>query len=228
MTFVISPPNRVSLGVVGTLARFPVRRVYCIGRNYVEHIREIPDADERELPFFFQKPTDAILEDGGAFPYPPATQNVHHEVELAVAISKSGENITVGNALNHVFGYGVGIDMTRRDLQAIAKEMRRPWEAAKAYDCSAPCSNIVPAKEIGHPTCGRIWLEVNGVVKQDGDLEQQIWSVQESIAYIATMFKLMPGDLIMTGTPAGVGPVKKGDNIMGAIDGISKVRVSVK
>jgi fumarylpyruvate hydrolase len=219
--------KQASLPIVGNDDEFPIRRIYCVGRNYLEHIRETAGADEREPPFFFQKPADAIIQNGDDFPYPPLSEKVHHEIELIVAINKGGKDISPENALDHVYGYGVGIDMTRRDLQGIAKEMRRPWEAGKAYDHSAPCSAIVPVEKIGHPDSGRIWLAVNEEVKQDGDLAQQIWSVPEAIAHLSTLFELMPGDLIMTGTPAGVGSVFKGDKVTGGIDGIAEIAISV-
>ncbi len=223
----IFPLQQISLPIVGSDKRFPVRRIYCVGRNYLDHIRETAGADEREPPFFFQKPTDAILENGGAFPYPSRSDKTHHEIELVVAISKGGKEIAAADALDHVYGYSVGIDMTRRDLQSAAKEMRRPWEAGKAFDHAAPCSAIVPAADIGHPQGGRIWLAVNGEVRQDGDLAQQIWGVAEAIAHLTTLFELMPGDLIMTGTPAGVGPVNRGDKITGGIDGIADIEITV-
>jgi fumarylpyruvate hydrolase len=223
----IFPLEQVSLPIVGNDKRFPVRRIYCVGRNYLDHIRETAGADEREPPFFFQKPTDAILDNGGEFPFPPQSEKVHHEIELVVAIDKGGKEISTENALDHVYGYTVGIDMTRRDLQGLAKEMRRPWEAGKSFDHAAPCSAIVPAADIGHPDSGRIWLAVNGEVRQDGDLAQQIWSVPESIAHLTTLFELAPGDLIMTGTPAGVGSIHPGDKITGGIDGIADIEITV-
>jgi len=226
MNFVF-PLEQTTLPVVGSEQRFPVRRIYCVGRNYLDHIREMAGSDEREPPFFFQKPADAILESGGQFPYPSQSENTHHEIELVVAIGTGGTDIKAGNALDHVYGYGVGIDMTRRDLQGVAKEMRRPWEPGKAFDHAAPCSAIAPAADIGHPASGRIWLSLNGDVRQDGDLAQQIWSVPESISHLSTLFELVPGDLIMTGTPAGVGPVKPGDKITGGIDGIGEISTSV-
>lgn len=226
MDFVV-PLEQVTIAVEGTDARFPVRRIYCVGRNYLDHIRETAGADEREPPFFFQKPTDAILPPGEDFPYPSVTEKLHHEIELVVAINKGGANIKPENALDHVYGYGVGLDMTRRDLQGIAKDMRRPWEAGKAFDHSAPCSAIVPAAKIGHPDRARIWLAVNGEVKQDGDLEQQIWPVGDAIAHLSALFELKPGDLIMTGTPAGVGPLVVGDTVTGGIDGIVEILVNV-
>ena len=226
MNFIL-PLEQVSLPIVGNEKRFPVRRIYCVGRNYLDHIRETAGADEREPPFFFQKPTDAILENGGEFPYPPQSEKTHHEIELVVAIGTGGKEIKVETALDHVYGYSVGIDMTRRDLQGVAKDMRRPWEAGKSFDRAAPCSAIVPAAEIGHPDSGRIWLSVNDEVRQDGDLAQQIWSVPESIAHLTTLFELVPGDLIMTGTPAGVGSVNPGDKVTGGIDGIAEIAVTV-
>ncbi len=223
----IFPLEQVSLPIVGNEKRFPVRRIYCVGRNYLDHIRETAGADEREPPFFFQKPTDAILENGGEFPYPPQSEKTHHEIELVVAIGTGGKEIKAENALDHVYGYTVGIDMTRRDLQGVAKEMRRPWEAGKSFDRAAPCSAIVPAADLGHPDSGRIWLAVNGEIRQDGDLAQQIWNVSESIAHLTTLFELVPGDLIMTGTPAGVGSVNPGDKITGGIDGIADIEITV-
>jgi len=223
----VVPLEQVTVAVEGTDARFPVRRIYCVGRNYLDHIRETAGADEREPPFFFQKPTDAILRPGEDFPYPSVTEKLHHEIELVVAINKGGANIKAEDALDHIYGYAVGIDMTRRDLQGIAKEMRRPWEAGKSFDHAAPCSKIVPAEKIGHPDKGRIWLAVNGDVKQDGDLEHQIWPVTDAIAHLTTLFELQPGDLIMTGTPAGVGPLVAGDTVTGGIDGIGEISVNV-
>ncbi len=226
MEFVIPAPPQVSLEVTGETGRFPVCRIYCVGRNYVEHVREMGN-DEREPPFFFQKPADAILPSGSDFPYPPRTSDVHHEIELVVAIGKGGHDITAANALGHVYGYAVGIDFTRRDLQSKAKEMRRPWEAGKAFDHAAPCSAVRPAAAIGHPDRGRIWISVNGEVRQNGDLSQQIWSVPETIEQLSELFALVPGDLLFTGTPAGVGPVVSGDRLSGGIDGIGEIEISV-
>ena len=226
MQFVIPAPPQVSLEVMGEDGRFPVRRIYCVGRNYVEHVREM-GADEREPPFFFQKPADAVLPSGSDFPYPRRTRNLHHEIELVVAIGTAGQDIAAGDALGHVYGYAVGIDFTRRDLQGDAKEMRRPWEAGKAFDHAAPCSPVRKASEIGHPDKGRIWLSVNGEVRQDGDLDQQIWSVPETIAQLSGLFALAPGDLLFTGTPAGVGAVEAGDRIKGGIEGIGEIEIKV-
>ncbi|NQV45845.1 MAG: fumarylacetoacetate hydrolase family protein [Rhodospirillales bacterium] len=224
--FIIPAPSRITLGVNNTDKVFPVRRIYCVGRNYADHIREMGN-DERDPPFFFQKPADAILPSGSDFPYPPLSEDVHHEIELVVAIGKGGTSITQASALDHVFGYGVGIDMTRRDLQADAKEMRRPWEIGKAFDHAAPCSLISPATEIGHPDKGRIWLSINGTIKQDGDLAQQIWGVPETIWHLSQSVTLVPGDLIMTGTPAGVGPIRRSDVISGGIENVGDIEIRV-
>ncbi len=205
---------------------FAVRRIYCVGRNYVEHIREMGN-DEREPPFFFAKPADAVVVGGAAIPYPPQTDDFHHEIELVVAIGKEGAGIPVEQALAHVYGYAAGLDMTRRDIQAIAKKSGRPWEMAKAFDHSAPIGTIEPASEIGHPDTGAITLSVNGTVRQKGDLSEQIWNVSEAIAYLSGFVTLKPGDLIMTGTPSGVGAVVKGDVLEGAIEGVGHVRTSI-
>ena len=226
MNLVIPAPPVPAVEVVGTDSRFPVRRIYCVGRNYVEHIRETGN-DEREPPFFFQKPADALVPNGETFPYPPQTGNLHHEIELVVAIGTGGANIPIGQALEHVYGYAVGLDLTRRDLQGVAKEMRRPWEAGKAFDHSAPCSAIVPASRIGHPDKGAIWVKVNGEPRQQGDLSEMIWNVPEIIAHLSELFALAPGDLILTGTPAGVGPVAPGDVLEGHVEGVGDLRVSV-
>ena len=205
---------------------FAVRRIYCVGRNYVEHIREMGN-DEREPPFFFAKPADAVVVGGAAIPYPPQTDDFHHEIELVVTIGKEGAGIPVEQALAHVYGYAAGLDMTRRDIQAIAKKSGRPWEMAKAFDHSAPIGTIEPASEIGHPDTGAITLSVNGTVRQKGDLSEQIWNVSEAIAYLSGFVTLKPGDLIMTGTPSGVGAVVKGDVLEGAIEGVGYVRTSI-
>jgi fumarylpyruvate hydrolase len=226
MSYVIAPPPLASLPVRGTDQRFPVRRVYCVGRNYAEHAVEMGHDPDKEAPFFFQKNPDNLV-DGGRFPYPSASSDVHHEIELVVALSKGGENISAGQALDHVYGYAVGLDMTRRDLQGEAKKLGRPWEVGKAFEESAPCGELVRASQIGHPDAGAIWLKVNGELRQQGDLNQLIWKVPEAIAYLSGLFRLAPGDIIMTGTPAGVGPVKRGDELVGHIDGIGELRVSV-
>ena len=205
---------------------YAVRRIYCVGRNYAEHIREMGN-DERDPPFFFAKPADAVVVGGAAIPYPSQTEDFHHEIELVVAIGKEGADIPVEAALDHVYGYAAGLDMTRRDLQAIAKKPGRPWEMAKGFDHSAPIGTIEPASEIGHPAKGAITLSVNGVVRQKGDLSEQIWSVSEAIAYLSGFVTLKPGDIIMTGTPAGVGAVVRGDVLEGAIEGVGSVRTTI-
>lgn len=205
---------------------FAVRRIYCVGRNYEEHIKELGN-DVREPPFFFAKPADAVLVGGAAMPYPPQTADLHHEIELVVAIGKDGSDIPREAALDHVYGYAAGLDMTRRDLQAIAKKAGRPWEMAKAFDHSAPIGAIEPASQIGHPAKGAITLAVNGTVRQSGDLAEQIWSVPEAISYLSQFVTLRAGDLLMTGTPAGVSAVVRGDVLEGAIEGVGTVRTQV-
>ena len=205
---------------------FAVRRIYCVGRNYVEHIREMGN-DERDPPFFFAKPADAVVVGGAAVPYPPQTADLHHEIELVVAIGKDGSDIAVPDALDHVYGYAAGLDMTRRDLQAQAKKAGRPWEMAKAFDYSAPIGTIEPASAIGHPDKGAVTLSVNGEVRQQGDLVEQIWSVAEAIAHLSGFVTLRAGDLIMTGTPSGVGAVVRGDVLEGAIEGVGTVRTVI-
>jgi fumarylpyruvate hydrolase len=205
---------------------FAVRRIYCVGRNYAEHIREMGN-DEREPPFFFAKPADALVVGGADTPYPPQTSDFHYEIELVVAIGKDGRDIAAADALDHVYGYAVGLDMTRRDLQAIAKKAGRPWEMAKSFDHSAPMGAIEPASNIGHPNTGAIMLKVNGTERQRGDLGDQIWSVAEAIAYLSGFVTLKAGDLIMTGTPSGVGATVRGDVLEGAIEGVGTVRTTI-
>ena len=182
---------------------------------------------DREPPFFFLKSSDCLLSDGRAFPYPKGTEDLHHEIELMVALASGGQNISQDNALAHVFGYAVGLDMTRRDLQAQAKKLGRPWEVGKAFDHAAPCGEITPVSRCGHPATGAIWLQVNGEPRQLGDLAQMIWKVPEVIAHLSALFTLHPGDLIMTGTPAGVAAVERGDTLVGGIDGLGQMRVEV-
>ena len=227
MEYVIPAPPIPSLAVEGAHGRFPVHRIYCVGRNYAEHAREMGHDPDREPPFFFMKPADALVTDGGDFAYPTGSVDVHHELELVVALARGGANIPAARALDHVYGYAVGLDMTRRDLQAEAKKMGRPWDVGKAFDGSAPCTPIRPAAEIGHPTKGAVWLEVNGAPRQRGDLAQLIWKIPEMIAYLSTLFTLAPGDLVFTGTPAGVGPVERGDLLRGGVDGVGTLTVRV-
>ena len=227
MSHVFSPAPIPTLPVRGSRDRFPVRRVYCVGRNYAEHALEMGGDPNKEPPFFFQKNPDNVVAGDGEFPYPAMSKDVHHEIELVVGLSKGGENISADEALDCVFGYAVGLDMTRRDLQGEAKKMGRPWELGKAFERSAPCGEVVPASEIGHPDRGAIWLKVNGKTRQEGDLSQLIWKVPETISYLSGLFRLAPGDLIMTGTPAGVGAVQRGDELHGHIDGIGDLHVRV-
>jgi len=225
--FVVPAPPVVSLAVRGSSARFPVRRVYCVGRNYAEHTREMGHDPDRELPFFFQKNPDNLVLDNGDFPYPPLSNNVHFEVEMVVAIGKGGSDISVESALDHVYGYALGLDMTRRELQGEAKKTGRPWEIGKAFEHSAPMTDIVAVKDVGHLSKGAIWLKVNGEVKQQSDLDQLIWNVPEIIAHLSKTFELKAGDLIMTGTPAGVGPIKRGDVMEGFCEGIGTISAKV-
>lgn len=224
--YVIDPPEQVALPVAGNAARFPVRRVYCIGRNYADHAIEMGHDPDREPPFFFQK-NASDLDPSGSFPYPTQSDDVHHEVELAVALASGGDDIPVGEALSRVYGYGVALDMTRRDLQAEAKRMARPWEIAKAFARSAPIGAIVPASVCGHPAAGEIALDVNGATRQAGDLDQMIWKVPEIISYLSRYFTLAGGDVILTGTPAGVGAVRRRDRIEARIAGLEPLVVSV-
>ncbi len=227
MSYVFTPSPVTALPVRGSDALFPVRRVYCVGRNYAAHAIEMGHDPNKEPPFFFQKNPDNLVLDG-KFPYPSSTSDVHHEIELLAFLSKGGENIPVDKALDCVFGYSIGLDMTRRDLQGEAKKMGRPWEVGKAFESSAPTGEIVPASEIGHPDKGAIWLKVNGKTTQEGDLNQLIWKLPETIAYLSGLFRLAPGDVIMTGTPAGVGPVARGDVLEGHIDGVGDLKVTVE
>lgn len=224
--FVIAPPPQPFVPVAGG-GSFPVRRILCVGRNYADHAREMGHDPEREPPFFFTKPADALVIDGAETPYPPATSDLHHEIELVVAIGKEGANIHVASALDYVWGYAAGIDLTRRDLQAAAKKLARPWDMAKAFDHSAPIGELAPVSRIGHPTTGRIALTVNGALRQHGDLAEMIWSVPEAIAYLSTLIVLMPGDLIFTGTPAGVAAIVRGDRLEGSIDGVGTVTTTI-
>jgi fumarylpyruvate hydrolase len=224
--FVIPPPATPTLAVAGISQVFPVRRVWCVGRNYIEHIREMGQ-DERAPPFFFAKPADALVADGSQVPYPPLTKDLHFEVELVVALKGGGRAVSPDRALGLVYGYAVGIDLTRRDLQIASRDVKRPWEIGKAFDASAPCGPLRPAEEIGHPATGRIHLAVNGSVRQDGDLRQLIWSVPEVIAQLSTQVALSAGDLIFTGTPSGVGAVVPGDKLRGEVEGVGKIEVTI-
>jgi fumarylpyruvate hydrolase len=204
-----------------------VNRIYCVGRNYADHAREMGHDPDREPPFFFMKPATAIVTEGHDMAYPALSKDVHHELEMVVALGKGGSNIPVDQALDHVWGYGLGLDMTRRDLQGEAKKMGRPWDTGKAFDQSAPCSALVPVSQCGHLSKGRIYLTVNGQVKQDGDLAMMIWNVPETIAYLSTLFTLMPGDLIFSGTPAGVAAVQRGDVLEGHVEGLPTLHTKI-
>ncbi len=229
-SYVVTPPATPTLPVRGSKARFPIRRIYCVGRNYAEHAKEMGGDATKEPPFFFTKAADAVVPvvppAAGRVHYPLATKNLHHEIEMVVAIGRGGKNIPAEKALEHVWGYGVGLDMTRRDIQAEAKKLGRPWEMSKSFDQSAPCSALRPASEIGHPAKGAIRVKVNGEVKQHGDLSQQIWSVPEQIAYLSGLVTLQPGDLIFSGTPSGVGPVNKGDKLEGHVEGVGDLTIT--
>jgi fumarylpyruvate hydrolase len=224
--YVIPPPPQPTVAVAGSDKVFPVRRIWCVGRNYIEHIREMGQ-DERLPPFYFAKPADAIVPDGATVPYPSLTKDLHHEVELVVALKSGGRNIPVAKANDSIWGYGVGIDLTRRDLQIASRDLKRPWEIGKAFDHSAPCGPLKPASEIGHPTKGKITLKCNGKLRQDGDLNQLIWNVPEIISNLSEMVELVAGDIIMTGTPAGVGPVVAGDRLAGDIEGVGTISVTI-
>jgi len=225
-TYVIPPAPQAAIPVKGTDALFPVRRIYCIGRNYADHAIEMGHDPDKEAPFFFQKnPQNIDL--SGEFPYPPETSDVHFEMELVVALKSGGKNIPVESALGHVFGYGLGLDMTRRDLQGEAKKAGRPWEVGKAFERSAPMAALIPAADCGHPDHGAITLHVNGALKQSGDMNQMIWKVPEMIAYLSRFYDIEAGDVIMSGTPAGVGAVKKGDVMTGHIEGLGTFDVKV-
>jgi fumarylpyruvate hydrolase len=231
MAYVISPPPVPALPVAGTSDLFPVRRVYCVGRNYAAHAREMGGDPTREPPFFFMKPADALqpVPDGEAaeHPYPPRTRNYHFEVEMVAALARGGRDIPVEGALDHVFGYAVGLDMTRRDLQDEAKQLRRPWELGKAADRSGPVGPLHPASRIGHPASGAISLAVDGAVRQQADLSDMIWSVAEQIAYLSAYFELFPGDVIFSGTPEGVGAVTRGQTMIAAVAGLGEIRLRV-
>ena len=223
---VIQTPPVTAIPVAGSDKTFPVRRVYCIGRNYAAHTIEMGGDPDRDPPFFFQKNPDN-LDFSGEFPYPVKSADVHHEAEMLVALKSGGTNIPVERALDHVYGYAVCLDMTRRDLQGEAKDLRRPWEIGKAFERSGPCGPLLPASEIGHPDKGLVQLKVNGKVTQTGDLGQMIWKVQEMISYLSDYFELAAGDVIMSGTPSGVGPVQKGDVMEVTIAGIGDLTVTV-
>jgi fumarylpyruvate hydrolase len=224
--YVIPPPVVAAVPVAGG-GLFPVRRIFCVGRNYAEHAREMGSDPDREPPFFFTKPADAVLTAGSDMPYPVASKDLHHEMELVVAIGTGGSAIAVASALDHVWGYAAGLDMTRRDLQAEAKKTGRPWDMGKGFDHSAPIGEIAAAAQIGHPASGLIELRVNGAVRQISDLSKLIWSVPETISYLSGLVELAPGDLIFTGTPEGVAAVKRGDKLEGIVAGVGGVHTTI-
>ena len=226
MAYAIQPPDVTTVPVRDTGSEFPVARIFCVGRNYAEHTIEMGGDPDREPPFFFMKPADAVVPTGSRLPFPTQTNELHHEIELVVAMGKGGVDIDQQEALAHVYGYAVGLDMTRRDLQSQAKKAGRPWDMAKGFDESAPTSPIRPASEIGHPDRGEIWLRVDDELRQSGDLSQQIWKVPEAISYLSGLVTLRPGDLLMTGTPSGVGRIEPGNRLQGHIDGIGEVVVT--
>ncbi|MEZ5537743.1 MAG: fumarylacetoacetate hydrolase family protein [Thiolinea sp.] len=225
--FVIEPQPVPSVAVAGSEARFPVRRIFCVGRNYAAHAREMGRDPDREPPFFFTKPADAVVDDNQTIPYPPQTENFHYEAELVVAMGKGGKNIAEADALDHVWGYAIGNDLTRRDLQLVAREAGRPWDWGKAFDRSAVCGPVFPVDQVGHPDSGSIRLLVNDEVKQDGDLNELIWNIPEVISILSQTMEIKAGDLIYTGTPAGVGPLVPGDVCVVEIAGLGKLTTTI-
>ena len=226
--FAFTPPALPTLAIFGSSARFPIRRVFCVGRNYAAHAREMGSDPNREPPFFFTKPADAVVAAEGALPYPPATKDLHHEIELVVALRSGGADIPADEALAKVWGYGVGLDLTRRDLQSVAKENGRPWDMAKGIDASAPCSPLRPVSSFGHPqedACIRIL--VNGTVRQEGRLDEMIWPIADIISHLSRLVTLAPGDLIFTGTPSGVGALVPGDRVHGEIAGVDEFDLEI-
>lgn len=223
---VIAPLPQPALAVQGDSRTFPVRRIWCVGRNYLEHIRELGN-DERNPPFFFAKHSDMIAPDGATIPYPTLTKDMQHEVELVVALKSGGLNISADKALDHVWGYGVGIDLTRRDLQTASRKKEQPWEIGKSFDLSAPCGALRPASEIGHPATGKIWLSVNGTERQKGDLTELIWNIPEIIWKLSQQVEIGAGDIIMTGTPAGVAALSPGDKVECGVDGVGTLKVTI-
>jgi len=227
MEFVFAPEPVVSLPIKESTQRFPVRRIYCVGQNYADHVLEMGADPQRDPPFFFTKPANAIVSDGRPAQYPSRTQNFHHEIELVLALGTGGANIPAVQAWDHVFGLAAGLDLTRRDLQSAAKKAGKPWDTSKAFDQSAPISELHTVQQTGRIESGRIWLEVNGELRQQGDISQLIWSIPEVIAELSTFFTLAPGDLIFTGTPAGVAAIQRGDVLTGGVTGVANLRVEI-
>lgn len=225
--YVINPPAVASVAVAGVEARFPVRRIFCVGRNYAAHAREMGRDPDREPPFFFTKPADAVVDDHQTIAYPPETNNFHYEAELVFAIGKGGVNISEEQARDYIWGYAIGNDLTRRDLQLVAREQGRPWDWGKAFDRSAVCGPIHPVSEVGHLEQGSIRLSVNGTVKQDADLKELIWSVPEIISILSQTMEIKAGDLVYTGTPAGVGPLVPGDICVIEIAGLGSITTTI-
>jgi fumarylpyruvate hydrolase len=223
--FVFPPPALPSVAVAGSVQRFPVHRIYCVGLNYAAHIKET-GADPTAPPVFFMKPADAVVADGAAIPYPPGTANFHYEIELVVALGSGGSDVAPEQARGHVFGYAAGNDLTRRDLQSAARKRGQPWDTSKGFDFSAPVGAIRPASH-GHPERGRIWLKVNGETRQDADISDLVWDVPQIIAALSRLYTLQAGDLIFTGTPSGVGPLRPGDRLEGGIEGLAELRNTI-
>jgi fumarylpyruvate hydrolase len=227
MAYVFDPPRQPSVAIVGSDSRFPVRRIFCVGRNYADHVREMGNDPKSEPPLFFTKPADAVVESGAVIPYPAHTENLHHEVELVIALGAGGANIAEADAMAHVWGYGVGVDLTRRDRQAEAKKAGTPWDTAKGFDLSAPVSALTPAAQAGDVQSARIWLKVNGETRQDANTSGMIWSVPEIIAGLSRWWELKAGDLIFTGSPEGVGALKRGDKIECGVVGLAALRFEI-
>lgn len=225
MSFLFDPPKPPALRIAGTEQHVPVRRIFCVGRNYADHAKEMGIDPATNVPFFFCKPADALMANGSTIPYAQATKDLQFEIELVSVIGSTAKDISTQQAYEHVFGYAVGLDMTRRDLQTLAKQKNQPWDMGKGFDDSAPCSDVVPASRIGHPREGRIWLRRNGETVQDSDLANQIWQVDATVALLSTLVTLQPGDLIFHGTPEGVGPVVPGDRLQGSIAGVGEIEV---
>jgi fumarylpyruvate hydrolase len=225
--YVFAPPAPVSAAIMGSENRFPVRRIFCVGRNYADHVREMGGDPRSEPPIFFTKPADALVQGGAGVPYPPGTRNLHHEVELVVALHRGGSRIAPASALDHVYGYAVGNDLTRRDLQSQAKAHGQPWDMAKGFDASAQMARIHPVDQFGHPSTNAIWLKVNGQQRQHSTLDQMIWPVPEIIGSLSALVNLQPGDLIYTGTPDGVGPLVPGDVVTAGIDGLDELEFRI-
>ena len=225
--FLFDPPPPVSVDIGGGDQRFPVRRIFCVGRNYAEHVREMGGNPDRDEPCYFTKSAHSLVESGGTIPYPAGTGDFHHEVELVVAIGSSGFEVDTGDALTLVYGYAVGLDMTRRDLQLASRGNKGPWDIGKDFENAAVIGSIRPASDVGHPSEGRIHLAVNGDTRQDSNLSHLVWSVPEIIAHLSRLYRLDPGDLVYTGTPDGVGPVVSGDRLSGGIDGVGSIELQI-